>query len=96
MYNLNDIELVRININIEKNVKEWYQYKAKTMGMSMSQLMSYILTNYHDNQIQSQNLADIKNMAYDENLKAENKEMYNMMIEFINAIKKQEGEGEND
>lgn len=87
MYNLDDIELVRININIEKNVKEWYQYKAKSMGMSMSQLMSYILTNYYDGQKNAETLKDIKNMAYDEQLKADNKEMYALMVEFMKSVK---------
>lgn len=94
MKELNNIKLIRINVNLEQSVKEWYQYKAKTMGMSMSQLMSYILTNYHDNQMQSQNLADIKNMAYDEQLKNDNKEMYSMLLELINAMKDKEGEND--
>lgn len=92
MEELNNIKLIRINVNLEQSVKEWYQYKARTMGMSMSQLMSYILTNYHDSQVQAQNLADIKNIAYDEKLKNDNKEMYAMLIELINATK----EGENN
>ena len=93
MDNFNDIKLVRINVNLEENVKKWYQYKARSMGMSMSQLMAYILTNYHDQQINAQNLAEIKNMAYDEQLKNDNKELYKMMMEFITTLKGMEKDG---
>jgi antitoxin component of RelBE/YafQ-DinJ toxin-antitoxin module len=85
MYDLNDIELIRININIAKNVKEWYQYKAKSMGMSMSTLMAYILTDYYDKQIQ----ADTIRMACDDSTKEETKQMYKMMFELLQEIQEE-------
>lgn len=75
MYNLDDIELIRININLEKSVKEWFQYRAKTMGMSMSQLMAFVLTTYSETQKNNEAVRNLSAMAADEKTTMNNAEM---------------------
>lgn len=83
MYNLKDIELTRVNISLEKSTKEWFQYKAKTMGMTMSQLMAYILTTYSETQRNNEAVRTLKDLATDENTKSENAEMLKTLQELI-------------
>lgn len=48
--NIEDLKLIRVNVSIEEDCKNFYQFKAKSLGMSMSSLMAFILSDYYESQ----------------------------------------------
>ena len=87
MYNLDDIELIRVNVNLEKSVKEWFQYRAKTMGMTMGQLMSFILTNYADTQRNNEAVRNLSVLAADEQTTVTNQELVEVIQKLVDLGK---------
>jgi antitoxin component of RelBE/YafQ-DinJ toxin-antitoxin module len=83
MYDLNDIELVRVNVHLERGVKEWFQYRAKSMGMNMSQLMAFILTNYADTQRNNEAVRNLSDLAADEQTTVTNQEFIEAMQKLV-------------
>jgi hypothetical protein len=92
-----DIKLCRININVEQSVKEWYQRKAKCMGMSMCQLMAYVIANYCETQRNSEafrNMTDISQKTDTKSMQYENMETVNMFLKGIEQMKKMADSGQ--
>lgn len=90
MYNLNDIELVRVNVHLEKSVKEWFQYRAKSMGMNMSQLMAFVLTSYADAQKNNEAVRNLSAIASDEQTTTTNKDLIDAMQKLFELGNKSE------
>ena len=42
--------VVRLNISSSEEVRDWYKAQAEMYGMSMSALMSFVLTQYKQNE----------------------------------------------
>lgn len=83
---IEDLKLTRVNISIEEDCKEWYQFKAKSMGMSMANLMAFILSNYYENQLTQQATRGIAEAIKSENVKETN----DVAMAMIEAIKAQQ------
>lgn len=90
MKKLDEIHLNRCNVNIEDDCKDWFMIKAKSMGMSMSQLMSFILTNYYDAQLNADAMKNISAMNQNPALTEANKNLVEMMLQIQNHIDKNE------
>ena len=67
-----DLHLNRCNVQVEDEVKEWYMYKSKSMGMSMSQLMSFVLANWYESHKNAEALQIIAELSKGEDLKETN------------------------
>ena len=69
----------RCNVNLEDECKLWYVTKAKSMGVSMSNLLSFVCTNYYEQQRNAETLRNISEM--NENVK----EMMKMFAELTQS-----------
>lgn len=91
MKTLEELHLNRCNVQVEDDVKEWYMYKAKSMGMSMSQLMSFVLSNWYEQHINADAVRMIAELNKDEDLKQTNQNVLAMIAE-MQKIQENEGE----
>lgn len=82
-YSIENIKTERCNINLEKSCKDWFMWKAKTMGMNMSQLMAFVLTSYKDTQQNADALKSLSNVAENADSQAVNREL----LDLLKAIK---------
>lgn len=72
----------RCNVNLEDECKLWYVTKAKSMGVSMSNLLSFVCTNYYEQQRNAETLRNISEMNQNEELKELNENVKEMMKMF--------------
>lgn len=91
MKTLEELHLNRCNVQVEDDVKEWYMYKAKSMGMSMSQLMSFVLSNWYEQHINADAVRMIAELNKDEDLKQTNQNVLAMISE-MQKLSANEGE----
>lgn len=91
MKTLEELHLNRCNVQVEDDVKEWYMYKAKSMGMSMSQLMAFVLSYWYEQHINADAVRMIAELNKDEDLKQTNQNVLAMIAEMQ---KMQSNEGE--
>ena len=91
MKTLEELHLNRCNVQVEDDVKEWYMYKAKSMGMSMSQLMSFVLSNWYEQHINADAVRMIAELNKDEDLKQTNQNVLAMIAE-MQKLSANEGE----
>lgn len=84
-FNKNDVELCRVNVNLERKVKEWLSWHAKTMGMSMSQLCSFLITQYYNNNLNQETMRTLKEVVVNPEFQANNKEFLEAMAAIIDA-----------
>jgi CRISPR/Cas system-associated exonuclease Cas4 (RecB family) len=92
-----DIKICRINVNVEQSVKDWYQYKAKSMGMSMCQLMAYVIANYCETQRNSEAFRSMSDMTVKtdaESLQRENMETINIFLKGIEQMQRMAESGQ--
>lgn len=82
---IEDLKLTRVNISIEEDCKEWYQFKAKSMGMSMANLMAFILSNYYENSLNQQAQRTLSEAMKSESVKETN----DVAMAMIEALKGQ-------
>lgn len=80
---IEDLKLTRVNVSIEEDCKNWYQFKAKSMGMSMANLMAFILSNYYESQLTQEATRVLAEAAKPENTKETN-DVAMAMIEALN------------
>lgn len=92
---IDGIEIVKTNIKLEKSIKEWYRYKARTMAMDMSQLMAYVLTNYCETQKNSEALRTMSNITANTDTKTLQAENVKMIAEFMKGIDKMKEMADN-
>ena len=64
-----DLVLTRVNISIEEDCKQWYMFKAKSMGMSMANLMSFVLSNFWEQHITADAVRLLSEISKGEDLK---------------------------
>lgn len=88
---MEDLHLNRCNVQVEDDVKAWYMYKAKSMGMSMSQLMAFVLANWYESHINADAVRMLAELNKGEDLKQVNENMISMLVEMQ---KMQSNEGE--
>lgn len=55
------VAIVKCNFMLNDEVKEWYKVEAEKMGLSMSGLMSFVLSQYKKNEDARQVLAELNN-----------------------------------
>lgn len=67
-----DLHLNRCNVQVEDAVKEWYMFKAKSMGMSMSQLMSFVISNWYESHKNAEALQILAEISKGDDLKETN------------------------
>ena len=83
---IEDIKLVRINVNLEKSVKEWYQLRARKMGMSMSQLMSFVLTSYCESRMDADVRSSFNEFCMNPQNQADNKELLSCLKDILDSV----------
>lgn len=83
---MEDMKLARININLSQECKEWYQEKARSMGMAMSQLMSYILSTHYENSLNAEAVRLMSSFSKSGDIQ----EIQKQMIELMTQIKELE------
>jgi antitoxin component of RelBE/YafQ-DinJ toxin-antitoxin module len=88
---IEELHLNRCNVQIEDDVKAWYMYKAKSMGMSMSQLMSFVLSNWYESHINADAVRMIAELNQSEDLKQTNQGVFELIAE-MRKFKEDEGE----
>lgn len=69
---IEDLHLNRCNVNVEDSIKDWYMFKARSMGMSMSQLMSFVLANWYESHRNAEALQIIAELSKGDDLKETN------------------------
>lgn len=80
---MEDLKLVRLNISLEQSVKEWFQLRARRMGMSMSQLMSFVLTSYYESRIDAETRNSLNEFCTNPQVQADNKELLSFLKEMF-------------
>lgn len=90
MKKIEDFHLNRCNVNVEDEIKNWYMCKARSMGMSMSQLMSYVIYSYYEQHTNSDALKALASLSSDDNLRQTN----NNLSAFILECQKLQNQGE--
>lgn len=88
---MEDLHLNRCNVQVEDDVKAWYMYKAKSMGMSMSQLMAFVLANWYESHINADAVRMLAELNKGEDLKQVNENIISVIAEMQ---KMQSNEGE--
>lgn len=78
---IEELHLNRCNVNVEDDVKSWYMYKAKSMGMNMCQLMAYVLCQWYDQQVNADALRMLADLNKDEDLKQTNRNVLSLIAE---------------
>jgi antitoxin component of RelBE/YafQ-DinJ toxin-antitoxin module len=68
-------KLERMNVRFPADAKEWYIQEAKSLGMSTSQYISYVLVMHKRNQETTQALKDLSQMTKSVEVQETNKEM---------------------
>ena len=81
--------LERIGLRIPSEVKEWYMKESLSLGLSMSQYMSFVLVNHQRNQEATQALKNLSEMSKNQDVIETNKEMLELLRtpEFKEAMK---------
>lgn len=77
------VELCRINVKLEKNIKEWLSWHSKTMGMSMSQLISFLVTQYCLEHQQKDAMVEISKVARDPDFVGDNTKLVEFMSNLL-------------
>ena len=85
-----ELHLNRCNVQVEDAVKDWYMFKAKSMGMSMSQLMAFVLANWYENHITADAVRLLSELGKGEDLKQTNAEM----AKLLEAIQRMSNSGD--
>lgn len=81
-----NVTLERINIKLEVGVKQWFSDKAATYGMPMAVYMQYILTQFYENQMNSEAVRNLSALNSDEDLKDTNK----LLLELLQQVAEQQ------
>ena len=84
---IEDLNLIRVNVTIEEDCKDWFMFKAKSMGMSMSNLMSFILSNYYESCLNQEATRLIADASRSDNVR-ETCEAAKAMTDALNGLKK--------
>lgn len=82
MKTLEELHLNRCNVQVEDDVKDWYMYKARSMGMSMSQLMAFVLSNWYEQHINADAVRMLAELNQDGDLKETNRNVLELLTEF--------------
>lgn len=95
MEEVKDLHLNKCNVNVEDSVKDWYVFKARSLGMTRTQLMSFVIANWCETQ---RNAAAVQTLA-ELSKNSDNQRMSETFAEFAalcvaEAKKEQEQEQE--
>lgn len=82
MKTLQELHLNRCNVQVEDDVKDWYMYKARSMGMSMSQLMAFVLSNWYEQHINADAVRMIADLNKNGELQETNRNVLELLTEF--------------
>jgi len=58
-----NFEYQKVNVNLEKSVKDWYLLEAQSMAMTMSQYMAFILTQHYKNELRAEGARRLSELA---------------------------------
>lgn len=81
-----NITLDRVSLKLERGVKQWYTDKSATYGMPMAVYMQYILTQFYENQMNSEAVRNLSALNSDEDLKDTNK----LLLELLQQVAEQQ------
>lgn len=81
-----NVTLERISIKLEQSVKQWYTDKSATYGMPMAVYMQYILTQFYENQMNSEAVRNLSALNNDGDLKDTNK----LLVELLQQVAEQQ------
>jgi len=84
---IEDLVLTRVNISIEEDCKQWYMFKARSMGMSMANLMAYVLSNFWEQHITADAVRLLSEMSQGEDLKKLNSDTKDILQAIQNMNK---------
>ena len=80
-----DVILDRISIKLEHNCKEWYNDKSATYGMPMAVYMQYVLTQFYENQMNTEAVRNLSALNQDGDLKDTNKVLVDLLTVIQNS-----------
>lgn len=80
-----DVVLDRISIKLEHNCKEWYNDKSATYGMPMAVYMQYVLTQFYENQMNTEAVRNLSALNQDGDLKDTNKALVDLLTAIQNS-----------
>lgn len=89
-----DLVLTRVNISIEEDCKQWYMFKAKSMGMSMANLMSFVLSNFWEQHITADAVRLLSEVSKGDDLKSLNADAKEI-LQVLQSLNKSEDKSEN-
>ena len=58
-----DFKYTKCAVNLEQSVKEWYMLEARSMAMTMSQYMAFILTQHYKNEVRAEGARRLSELA---------------------------------
>lgn len=58
-----DFKYIKCAVNLEVSVKEWYMREARSMAMTMSQYMAFILTQHYKNEVRAEGARRLSELA---------------------------------
>lgn len=96
MKNFEELHLNRCNVQVEDEVKSWYVYTAKSMGMSTSQLMSFVLSQWYEQHINADAVRVIAEMNKNGELTQVTQELFQLIAEFQQVLDEAKEEEENE
>lgn len=85
-----NVILDRVSLKLERGVKQWYTDKSATFGMPMAVYMQYVLTQFYENQMNSEAVRNLSALNTDDELKDTSK----LLIELLQKVSEQQNEGE--
>lgn len=74
-----NVILDRVSLKLERGVKQWYTDKSATYGMPMAVYMQYILTQFYENQMNSEAVRNLSALNSDGDLKDANKQLFEIL-----------------
>jgi hypothetical protein len=74
-----NVILDRVSLKLERGVKQWYTDKSATYGMPMAVYMQYILTQFYENQMNSEAVRNLSALNSDGDLKDTNKQLFEIL-----------------
>lgn len=93
---LEELHLNRCNVNVEDSLKDWYMYTARTMGMSMSQLMSFALSEWYLQHMNNDAIRAIAEMNKNGELTQVTQDLFQLIAEFQQVLDEEKEEKENE
>ena len=97
MKNFEEFEFVKCGVNLEKNVRDWFMREAKSMGMSMSSYLAFVLNQHYKSEVKADTVKQMSELLSSPEFKEMSEKNVNGMHELqmmFEDVVKQEQEGD--